>query len=64
MDWDLAFFIYNYSENAECDASVKYSLLTVCVVHVLFFVVYVKRLHTVCDILLIVTGVLLLSYHF
>jgi len=29
-------FNYNYSENAECDASVKYSLLTIYVVHVLF----------------------------
>ena len=59
----MAFFIYNYSENAEYDAGVKYSLPTIYVVHVLFFAVCIRRLCTVCDILLIVTGVLLLGHH-
>jgi len=59
----MALFIYNYSENADYDAGVKYSLRTIYVIHVLFFVVYIRRLHNVCDILFIVTGVLLLRYH-
>lgn len=37
----MAFFIYNYSQNA------------VYVIPVLFFVVYISRLYNVCDILLI-----------
>jgi hypothetical protein len=59
----MTFFIYNNSENAEYDAGVKYSLLSIYVVHVLFCVVHIRRLHTVWHILLIVTGVLLLGYH-
>jgi len=46
-DWNVAFFTYNYSENAEYDTGVKYSSLTIYVVHVLFFVVRIRRLHTV-----------------
>jgi hypothetical protein len=44
----VAFLVYDYSENAEYDAVVKYSLLTVCVVQVLFFVLHIRRLHNVC----------------
>ena len=45
----MAFFIYNYSENAEYDAGIKHSLLSVpFMMHVLFSVVRTRRLHNVC----------------